>query len=335
MSSLQTIKAQIRNLISISNAKTERTDADLTSAVGALIEGYGQSSEVEDYALYMSSANEGGFSAYAGAYGATYDFTCFAPEVTFGEEMIVAAYQKYQKSYGCGCVISEKIDLTGYAKIVFDYECTIPEKSANNSVDIFISTTKQPLLNSVSVYEEVLLDGKNTATSKGTKEIDVSALSGEYYIGFSMFYTNSASIKVSNMYMEGVSEQGGGSGGGSAEIPTCKVRFVSGENATTYNVWNYTKYENGEFSTVTVREDENITDFDITFENVVCGSTIYFHWTWNGDWVDVLIDGTATQLPFGYYSTDESPIFAAPTVANEVCTITINSPMEGGDDWWG
>lgn len=125
------------------------------------------------------------------------------------------------------------------------------------------------------------------------------------------------------------------SGGGTTEIPTCTVRFVSGENVTTYNVWNYTKYENGVFSTVTVREDENITDFDITFENVVCGSTIYFHWTWNGDGVNVLIDGTATQLPFGYYSTNESPIFASPTVANEVCTITINSPMEGGDDWFG
>lgn len=42
MSDFTSIKAQIQKLIDDANAKTERTDADLTSAVGSLIEGYGK-----------------------------------------------------------------------------------------------------------------------------------------------------------------------------------------------------------------------------------------------------------------------------------------------------
>jgi N-acetylneuraminic acid mutarotase len=41
MSDFTSIKAQLQKLIDDANTKTERTDADLTSAVGALIEGYG------------------------------------------------------------------------------------------------------------------------------------------------------------------------------------------------------------------------------------------------------------------------------------------------------
>lgn len=42
MSDFTSIKAQLQKLIADANTKTERTDADLTSAVGALIEGYGK-----------------------------------------------------------------------------------------------------------------------------------------------------------------------------------------------------------------------------------------------------------------------------------------------------
>lgn len=48
MSDFTSIKAQLQKLIADANTKTERTDADLTSAVGALIEGYGQGEEFPD-----------------------------------------------------------------------------------------------------------------------------------------------------------------------------------------------------------------------------------------------------------------------------------------------
>ena len=45
MSTFQTVKAQIQELIDNANAKTEKTDVDLTSAIGSLIEGYGVGGE--------------------------------------------------------------------------------------------------------------------------------------------------------------------------------------------------------------------------------------------------------------------------------------------------
>ena len=163
----------------------------------------------EAYALYMSSANEGGFSAYAGSHYAFYDYTCFAPTVTFGNEMTVQGTTKYNNAYGNGAVISEPVDLTNYDKLIFNYECSIPSMGNDNFIGVFITPVKQPLLTYVAVYNEDLLHSKQSASTNGTKEIDISSLKGEYYIGFSMQYTVSANIKISNMYMRGATQQGG------------------------------------------------------------------------------------------------------------------------------
>lgn len=73
---------------------------------------------------------------------------------------------------------------------------------------------------------------------------------------------------------------GGGSSGGGAEVKTCNVRFVSNSMwspAYTIGYYAYTKYENGKIETVRVDSEEE--GFDITLENVVCGSILYFPWS--------------------------------------------------------
>ena len=47
MSNLATIKAELQKLLATANAKTGKADADLTGAVGSLVEGYGTGSDVE------------------------------------------------------------------------------------------------------------------------------------------------------------------------------------------------------------------------------------------------------------------------------------------------
>jgi hypothetical protein len=48
MSDFNSIKAQLQKLIDDANAKTEKADVDLTSAVGTLIEGYGAGEALQD-----------------------------------------------------------------------------------------------------------------------------------------------------------------------------------------------------------------------------------------------------------------------------------------------
>jgi hypothetical protein len=47
MSDFKTVKNQIQKLIDTANEKTGKADADLTGAVGSLVEGYGAGSDVE------------------------------------------------------------------------------------------------------------------------------------------------------------------------------------------------------------------------------------------------------------------------------------------------
>lgn len=121
-------------------------------------------------------------------------------------------------------------------------------------------------------------------------------------------------------------------GGGSAEIPTCTVRFVSSENVYYDYCHAYSKLEDGNIVAVSIDEGDMTDAFDITFENVVCGSIMYFNWGYyEGDaYADV--DGTAIQISNGA-ATNESSLFIAPTVAGEVCTITIGAWAWAGDDW--
>lgn len=233
MSDFNSVIAQIRSMINLANETTGKGDTNLTDSINSLISGYGQGDSgdsgdngntgggdntgtggapvITTKNLYVSSANEGKFSAYAGSQYAFYEYTCFAPTVTFEGVMTVQGLTKYQGAYGNGGVITEAIDLTNYDKLVFDYECNIPAMGNDNFIGVFISPVKQPLLKDVAVYNEYLLHSQQSASTNGTKEVDISGLNGEYYIGFSMQYTSVATIKVGNMYLQGESQQSGGS----------------------------------------------------------------------------------------------------------------------------
>lgn len=153
------------------------------------------------YKLYMTSANEGGFEAYAGSCYAYYDYVCFKPSITFGGSMVVTATQIYSgANYGEGVAISKLIDLSNYNKIIFDYECTSSSAHNENPIIFFITPTKQPLMKDIAIVKETLLN--NNTSTRGKAEIDISSVKGEFYVGFSLRSMGNATIKISNMYME-------------------------------------------------------------------------------------------------------------------------------------
>ena len=115
--------------------------------------------------------------------------------------------------------------------------------------------------------------------------------------------------------------------GGSAEIPTCTVKFVNGGNGQCLGMYSYTKLENGAITPVSINTGEYMDEFEITLEDVICGTVIYFSWSYTGDFGEVYITGGASQLE-NNMAVNESPLFRAPMTAGEVCTIEIHGRAE-------
>ena len=85
--------------------------------------------------------------------------------------------------------------------------------------------------------------------------------------------------------------QSGGSGGG-VEVKTCNVRFVgnSWAGATFGGVYAYTKLVGGKLEVSHLATYETNSEFDITLEDVVCGTVISFKWLLGGNAPTVYYD---------------------------------------------
>lgn len=111
--------------------------------------------------------------------------------------------------------------------------------------------------------------------------------------------------------------------GGSGEIPTCTVRFIGGENCYYRGIHHYTKCVDGVISLVSNNSTQSNQYFDYTFDNVVCGSIIYFSWSYaDADSGRADIVGNSIQLNDGN-TTSESYLFRAPMTSGELCTIEL------------
>lgn len=111
---------------------------------------------------------------------------------------------------------------------------------------------------------------------------------------------------------------------GSVEIPTCTVRFVPSEGGSHNGFYTYTRYENGVITPVSSNEDEWVNEFDITMENVICGTVILFGWSYDGDAGKITIDGGAECISNGL-AVNETSSFRAPMTPGEVCTIEVGN----------
>lgn len=117
---------------------------------------------------------------------------------------------------------------------------------------------------------------------------------------------------------------GGGGGGG---VNTCTVRFVpysassSWETinpATFYGGYYYTKCVDGVISAEAVIS-EITSDFDITIENVVCGSFLYFSSN-----ADYLVEDNANGAS-SLNTVFDCNTFVASNEPNAVCTFGLGS----------
>lgn len=148
----------------------------------------------ETLKLYMSKANEGGFTAY--------NVTGFEnSKVGFREYLNVEVSAYATRS--AACAVSAVIDMTKYNKFNFEYTCSATRGDTNNACKVFFTRAKTSSMTEVK-GSTVMTNG---ISANGKKTIDVSELQGEYYVVvMSQVYatvgeTNNVGIKVSNMYL--------------------------------------------------------------------------------------------------------------------------------------
>lgn len=122
------------------------------------------------------------------------------------------------------------------------------------------------------------------------------------------------------------------------EIPTCTMRFVGEGDAYHDGNYFYTKCVNGVISTEhVVTNGDRMKNFDITLENVVCGSIVEFNWSTDlwGELVNLSsdIDGDAWQYASlgGYGAANESTFFVASTTPGSTSVITLTATE--GNSW--
>lgn len=153
-----------------------------------------------NYPLYMSTENEGGFEAYAGKIAGDKGNTVKAPTVNFGTTMDVSfATPNYGDSF-VGCVVSEIVDLSRYDKLFLTHTTTTNIGNGSEGyVKVFVTNAKGNTMNAATT---MLLTGS------GDVEIDLSNVSGEYYIAVEVYLyctgmqNDKVETKISNMYLE-------------------------------------------------------------------------------------------------------------------------------------
>lgn len=130
--------------------------------------------------LYHNGTNHAEFGKYEGAistygnYSGTDDLI-----VTFGEDLVVATSGTSAGAMFSESVMSKAIDVTNYSKLKFSHRTVADASSEYNKVGIFLTQVLEGTMTATA--EEVLLASGTSAS--GDVEIDISSLSGTYYVG--------------------------------------------------------------------------------------------------------------------------------------------------------
>ena len=152
--------------------------------------------------LYMTSANEGNFEAYAGNISGS-TVSSRLPTLTLGSEMVVTLSLS-NNEMGQGVAISDLIDLSRYKTIHLNHASTSSTSNISAFVKLFVTNAKSPKMTSLALVE--LLKGGATKNN-GDIILDVSAIEGECYIGIEVGANSSGGVvttstSISNFYME-------------------------------------------------------------------------------------------------------------------------------------
>ena len=128
--------------------------------------------------LYVNGINSAKFTGYAfgtGQYGAT---SGLMPTLTFGNALKVSLTSSAVLKIGSA--ISDAIDVTKYSKLKF--HCKSGVSGANGASTTWVCLMDSRTAGANAILQVTTLEGNKTFYEQDA-EIDISALSGEYYVG--------------------------------------------------------------------------------------------------------------------------------------------------------
>lgn len=130
--------------------------------------------------LYHDGTNHAEFEKYEGAISSYGVYTSMDDLiVTFGEDLVVATSGTNEGAMFSETVMSKAIDVTNYSKLKFSHNTVADQASEYNKVGVFLTQVLESSMTAAA--EKVLLTSETS--SAGEVEIDISSLSGEYYVG--------------------------------------------------------------------------------------------------------------------------------------------------------
>lgn len=134
--------------------------------------------------LYSGSANEAGFAGFAGGISGIMYPGDNIPEVMIGKEALVITAKGLS-----GCAISELVDFTEHSTLKFHHKSQGGNQDTSN-VCFGITSNKASTMTAVS---SKVLVGKGVFKEEDI-EIDVSNLSGSYYVVFGVSTNSTTSV---------------------------------------------------------------------------------------------------------------------------------------------
>lgn len=149
------------------------------------------------YTLYLYKAGDwreavtGGWTAYAKS-STSSDGQASMPAVTYNSDNVVVSVQsQYGYPAGMYCT-NKKVDLTKYSTLKLDGLC---------SVDRAYITVWSAIGN--YTQDNIVANAQFTNRSRGTVTLDISSLSGEFYVGFKFLGSQaSPAMTMYNLYAE-------------------------------------------------------------------------------------------------------------------------------------
>ena len=190
------LKSDIPNIADTTIRYNSETDMVEVLSGGVWVECF-SGGLLKEY-LFSDGSNLAGFYRYNGGIGET-NSKYPALSIDAGTNLVMVANMA-GCNYAGVCAMSKSYDITSHKKLVVSYNITSASASPSlEKVTVFLTKTVQA--NMSADASAIILNG--VASSMGTLELDVSNLSGNYYIGL-YIKSNASTVTttISEFYLD-------------------------------------------------------------------------------------------------------------------------------------
>ena len=155
------------------------------------------------FVLYKNGVNNANFTSYKGSAGggqyANTDEGYANLSITYGND-INAVYSNMNGNSHVSSIMSKLIDLTNYKELKFTFNSTgANNDTAIRDISVFIADNLTTDMTATAKY--TILSANAQTSNSGEGVIDISNLSGNYYIGINLIARYNVNLTIGNMVL--------------------------------------------------------------------------------------------------------------------------------------